>query len=234
MKKWRYCTAKPMRIINRVKKIRMYKRHFVLMNGSAFLCCFMLAFGREYTSEFTEIPAAQPERLSLTYSTEDIVEVATATEPNAMTFSTSEVDQTETFPRMTNTPKAPNLPKSPENAGYDTGYPAVAGELYIRPYGPYLAGRRRCSAGDWGRFWPGLWGMNIFYSWSANSGRGEFAYWPYGYYYSWGDNPASDFCQDFPETESDPNAYGPDQPGDANGLLPEPLISGVKTESKDR
>jgi hypothetical protein len=28
--------------------------------------------------------------------------------------------------------------------------------------------------------------MDVSYSWSGNSGGGEFTYWPYGYHYSWG------------------------------------------------
>jgi hypothetical protein len=88
---------------------------------------------------------------------------------------------------------------------------------------------------DWGQYWPFLWGINLSYSWSGNSGHGEFEYWPLGYSYPWGSS--SDDSDDFVYRQgqstmgADPNI--PDHPVDANELPLEPLISKVKTESKD-
>ena len=70
--------------------------------------------------------------------------------------------------------------------------------MVLRP-GPYRAGWGSCPNGNRGGFWPGLLGINLSYSWSRDSGGGEFDWG--GYRYAWGDNPAySDY-----QPASDPN-----------------------------
>ncbi|OQY07143.1 MAG: hypothetical protein B6I25_02535 [Planctomycetales bacterium 4572_13] len=89
----------------------------------------------------------------------------------------------------------------------DRSYPAMDGTLHILTYGPYLTGRRSHLQGDWGWLWPGLLGIDLSYSWSGDSGSGEFVYC--GYRYAWGNNLAcSDDSGDYQAhsvMESDPN-----------------------------
>ena len=244
--------------------MRNRKRHFVLI-GMMFLLGWLsaaLAFGREYSTEPTEpsetgpaVEATEPSRPApakvspqakrsvVIYSTEDIAESPSETGPTTTGTRDHTVHRTRMIPDMPHRPEVPNVPDAPEGDGYYCGgYPIVGGAMHIRP-GPYLAGWRSCSDGDEGQFWPGLLDTDISYSWSGNSGGGELTYWPYGYRYSWGDDPAySDALgsdQARSAMESDPNTtdgdytsynstedirlpdYGSAQPSDANEMLPD-------------
>ena len=236
--------------------MRNHKWHFVLISVMFFLDLLLAAsaFGQDYSSEPADDPpahfvgrASEPsrpatakprppssKRSAITYSTEDIAENPSGTDPVATTASTRDykVHRTKMVPRR---PETSEVPETPEVVDPGGGYPAVDGELHIRPYGPYLAGRRSCSQGERDWFWPGLLGIDLSYSWSADSGSGEFGY--YGYRYAWGDNLAysddSGYYQAHSMMESDPNAingnfttystedirpsdYGPSRPSEAN------------------
>ena len=266
-----------MRIVDRerVFEMRNHKRHFVLISRMFFLGLLLaaLAFGHggrmEYTSEPTELsseksavgasepsrpatakPVPQSKWSAVTYSTEDIAESPAGTDQGATTISTRDhkVYRTRMVPRR---PESPNASETPEVVDSGGGYPAVDGELHIRPYGPYLAGRRSYSQGDRGWFWPGLLGIDLSYSWSGDSGSGEFAYC--GYRYAWGDNPAYHddfgFYQSNSVMVSDPNAtngdyttystedihpsdYRPAQPSAANELPPDVPVSEAAAKPK--
>ena len=202
-----------------------HKRHFVV--SMMFFIGLLLAasvFGNEYSTEPTEpatpdsavrasrpshsVPTKTPpraKRSAVTYSTEDIAEIPSGTDPTTTGARDYAVYRTKMVPDRPHKPEAPNMPETPKGDGYYSGGdPIVGGTMRIRP-GPYLAGRH-CGRRA---FWSGLWDTDISYSWFGNSGGGELTYWPYGYRYLWGDNPAqsdaSDWDQAWPVMESDPN-----------------------------
>jgi hypothetical protein len=209
LKKWGFYTGTPICVIEFERKFDMqnHKRHYILISMMFFLCLLLaaLTFGREYSTETmetsTEKSAPRPSRSSptkaspqtkrsaVTYSTETITEGLSGEDSDATTTGTRDhtVSRTRMVPREPRRPQTPNVPKAPEAVDYGGDYPVVGGSLHIRP-GPYLA--PRCGVRR--AFWPGLWDADISYSWSGDSGRGEFTYWPYGYRYSWGGAVDSD------------------------------------------
>ncbi len=234
--------------------MRNRKQYFVLTTVSFFLGGAMFVFGADYSTDSAAGPTGRPRpaaakkapqarRPSTSYSTEDITPAPTVTNPNTTTTSTRnhKDGRTKTAPHR---PAAPNRPKSPDaaKAADGGGYPTVdGGTMNLYSY-PYLAGRDLCSGGDRDGFWPGLLGIDLSYSWSGDSGGGEFNWC--GYRYAWGDDPAySDASDDYQAhlaVVSDPNAtkgdyitystkdsrptnyrYGPTPLSDANELPPD-------------
>lgn len=245
-----------------------HKRHFVIISVMSFLGLLLAvsAFGREYSTEPTEPSAAKPasrpprpapakvspqaKRSAVTYSTEGIAESPSETDPDATTTGARDhtVSRTRMVPGMPYRPETPNVPDVPEGDGYyNGGYQPVGGTIHIRP-GPYLAGRRGVRR----PFWPGLWVTDISYSWSGNSGGGEFAYC--GYHYSWGDNPAASdasgcdqvpsVVESEPKTRNDYTSSGDEdirhsdnwsiQPSDANELPPDASASEVTVQTNPK
>jgi hypothetical protein len=241
----------------RIVNMQNHKWHFVLTSVILFfgLLLATLAFGRDYSSEPVESSAEaagpshrvptkaspQVKRSVVTYSTEDISESPSETEAHTTVTSTRDhtVPRTRMVPDTPRKPETPNMPETPEGDGYYYGGvdPVVGGTMHFRP-GPYLARRHGVRRA----FWPGLLDTDISYSWSGNSGHGELTYWPYGYRYSWGGNPAySDAPGCYharPAIASEPNTtnrdYKPDQPSDANELLPEVPVPEVAAQPKHK
>ena len=127
--------------------MRNHKRHFVLIN-MIFLLGLLLtasAFGREYSTETTEsatadsaVRAPRPsrpapakaapraKRSAVTYSTEDIAESPSGTDPTTTGARDHTVYRTKMVPDTPHRPQAPNKPETPEGDGYyGGGYRAV-------------------------------------------------------------------------------------------------------------
>jgi hypothetical protein len=237
-----------------------HKLNFVLISSMLFLSLLLaaLAFGREYSTETTEpsseksavgasLPsrpapakaAPRAKRSAVTYSTEEIAESPSGTDPTTTGARDHTVYRTKMVPDTPHRPQAPNKPETPEGDGYYYGVvdPVVGGAMHFRP-GPCLARRHGVRRA----FWPGLLDTDISYSWSGNSGHGELTYWAYGYRYSWGDNraysDASGCYHARPAIASDPNTingdYNPGQPSDANELLPEAPVPEVAAQPKHK
>jgi len=247
-----------------------HKRHFVLISMMFFLGFLLAAssFGQDYSSvpaddlpdhsvgrasepscPATAKPVLQAKRSAVTYSTEDTEGSPDGTGPDATTTGTRNHKVCQTI-------KVPNRirlrrPETPEVVDSGGGYPAMDGTLHILTYGPYLTGRRSHLQGDWGWLWPGLLGIDLSYSWSGDSGSGEFAYC--GYRYAWGNNLAcSDDSGDYQAhsvMESDPNTINgnyttystedirssdcrPGQPSEANEWLPDTIVSEAVSKSE--
>jgi len=232
-----------------------HDRHFVLIGMIFSLGLFpaISALGREYSTEPTELSEAkpavgvvgpshpapakvppQPKRSAVSYSTENMAESPSGTDPNAVTAVAQEyiVSRARMVPRI----PAGHRPGAPEgDVCCGGGYPVVGGTLRIRP-GPYLAGwygARRV-------FWPGLWDTDISYSWAGNAGGGDLIFGPYGYRYSWGSDvvgsDAFDCDQSGSAVESDPNTSHVDdiavQSEDANEPPRDVPVHGASTETK--
>ncbi|OQY06009.1 MAG: hypothetical protein B6I25_04810 [Planctomycetales bacterium 4572_13] len=149
--------------------------------------------------------APQARQSPTIYSTEKTTPALVEKDPNTTTTDTGDPKayHAKTVRRE---PAAPDRPRSPKAADCN-GYPSVdGGSIALRPY-PYLMGRDSCSGIDRDGFWPGLLGIDLSYSWSGDSGGGQFDWC--GYRYTWGDDPAyrdaSGFYQARSTAASDPN-----------------------------